>query len=122
MPILTPDFSQAIEMGPIDPNTYSAKVTAFEQQTSKSGNPMLMGSVELMVDGKPRQRRVYWVTSGAGAGSFKQYLRAIGRNDLAEGGKPVDTDEIINIEFMAVVDKDTYDGKPTDKIVNCLKA
>ena len=122
MPILQPDFAEALELGAIDPGTYPAKVLKFELGKSKKGDPMLIGDIELMVAGKPRNRRVWWLTSGKGSGSLKQYLRAVGLEKYTEAGTSFDSDDIVNLDFLAVIEADEYNGQKTDRIQNCLKA
>ena len=121
-PVIQPDFSEALDLSPIEPGTYPAKVIHFKPGVSKKGNPQLEGDVELVVDRKTRGRKVWWNTTGKGSGSLQQYLRAIGRVDLTAPGSSFDPDEIINVEFLAIVDSTEFEGQTRDQIVNCLKA
>jgi hypothetical protein len=128
MSIVEPDFSEALDMSPIDEGTYPARLIAGKMTMSKGGPgkesvPLFEAVVQLNVSGKNRERNVYLVTKGKGAGGFQQLLRAVGRDDLAGGGVAFDTDELLNIDFFAVVTKQQegqYAGR--DQVTSFLKA
>lgn len=130
MPIITPDTSNISEQTPIDAGTYPAKITAVDYKTSKSsGNPMIVPTFEVSVEGKARPRSAYLVITGEGAYGFDQLLRACGFEEMADkykqkgGEKPdFDTDELIGQELMVVIESDTYNGQLRDKIKSYLKA
>lgn len=127
MPKINPDLSQ---VGPIPAGTYRAKIIACEVKNSKAGNPMIVPEFEISVAGNTRTRSAYVVVTGAGARQFGQLLRATGFDSLANAyadpnvtEKPdFDTDDLIGQECTVVIEADTYNGEPTDKIASYMKA
>lgn len=123
MPIVQPDFSEAIDLSVIDEGTYESKMSVIKPMTSKKGDPMLECTCVMQVHGKPRERLTWMLTQGKGSGTFQQFLRAIGREDLAAGNVAFDTDELVGLDFMAIVThqtEGTYAGR--DQITGFLKA
>lgn len=128
MPIINPDTTEAEELGPIEPNTYKAKITEVKSQAAKSsGNPMIVVSLEIDVAGKPRSRDSYLVITGKGAFGFDQLLRVTGFSEYADKLKagekePFDTDQLVGQELNVVVIPDTYNGQLRDKVSSFLRA
>lgn len=129
MPIINPDTSAAVDMGPIEPGTYKAKITAVTVEMSKKGNPMVVPSFDVMVSGKPKPRKAYLVISGEGSGGFDQLLRATGNVGLAESYKDpqqsnpdFDTDTLIGMELDVVIESNLYEGQKRDQIRTFLKS
>lgn len=72
MPVVQPDFSEAIDLSPIDEGTYPAKMSVIKLTTSKAkGEPMLECTCVMQVHGKPRERNTWMLTQGKGSGSFQ---------------------------------------------------
>lgn len=131
MPIIQPDTSQQIDMGPIEPGTYNAKIVACSFERSKEkGTPMIVPELEVNVDGKLRKRKTWVVTEGAGSFNFDQLLRACNFDALADTYKDpnvanpdFDTDSLIGQELQVVVDTQLdKQGNPRDNIKTFLKA
>ncbi|CAB4165415.1 Protein of unknown function DUF669 [uncultured Caudovirales phage] len=129
MPVIYPDTTQMVEMGPIEPGTYPATITAVEGKTSKEkGTPMIVCDFDIVVGDATRKRKSYIVISGAGAFSFDQILRATGFENVAEQIKngekvPFDTDAMIGQELLVVIDKEVRrdNGELSDKIKTYMK-
>lgn len=122
MPLLEPDLS---DVGPIQPGTYTGKILTAEAKTSKSGNQMSVHKISLNVNGKSRERDVYLVVAGKGAYGFFNLLKACGFRDIADrmaAGEKVqfDNDQLIGQEVNCVVEPDTYNDSPSDKIASFL--
>jgi len=129
MTLITPDTSQSADMSPIEPNTYPAKIASCDFQMSSKGNPMIVPTFVLTVDGKERTRKSYIVTDGAGAFNFDQLLRACNFTELADTYKnpdvehpPFDTDQLVGQELMVVIETQIYQGEKRDAIKTYLKA
>lgn len=120
MPVIQPDTSEALDMSPIEPGTYKAKVTEVKTQNSKGSGgkqsvPMIVPKFNVTVDGKDRARISYLVIQGPGSGGFDQLLRACHMDELADQYKdpgqpnpPFDTDTLINQELNVVIDTQLY--------------
>lgn len=133
MPIVAPDTTQAQDMGPIDPGSYPATITACDSQKSKEkGTPMIVPKFDVTVPGaeKPRPRTSYIVLTGPGSWNFDQLLRAVHMDQLADQYKdpavnpkpPFDTDRLVGQKLQVVIEKDLYQGQVRDKITGFLKA
>lgn len=128
MPMINPDTTQAEELGAIEPGTYKAKISAVDAQVAKSsGNPMIVPTFDIDVNGKNRTRKAYLPITGAGAYGFDQLLRSTGFGDYADqlkaGDKtPWDTDNLIGQELNVVIVSDVYNGQQRDKVSSYLKA
>lgn len=129
MPLIQPDLSTAIDMGPIDPNTYPAEIKKVEYKMSKKNNPMLELDVDVEVNGKPRTRKAFLVITGEGAYNFGQLLRACHFDQLAEaysqpgGEKPAfDTDQLQGQKVNVVIDHQVFNGEKRDFIKSFLRA
>lgn len=123
MPILEPDLSDID--APIEGGTYKAKIVECDMQTSKSGNPMIVPKFVIQVNDKERTRQAYLVTSGKGAYGFANLLKATGFGDVVaalQRKEPVqfDTELLVGQELHVVVEPDTYNGQPSDKISSFL--
>jgi len=130
MPIVNPDTSNISEQGAIEPGTYKAKVSAVDFQTSKSGNPMIVVSMDVDVNGKSRPRKTWLVITGEGAYGFDNLLRATGFEEIADKFRDAsvqpkpdfNTDDLIGQEVNVVIESDTYNGQLRDKVRSFLKA
>lgn len=121
MPIIIPDTSEVKSIEPLEPGVYPGKITAVEFKTSKSGNPMIVPTVEITHDGATRTRNAYLVITGEGAYGFDSLLRACGYGDYAdrlrEGSKePFDTDTLIGLELNVQVEQEAYNGQMRDNV------
>lgn len=132
MPIVQPDTTQQVDMGPIEPGTYPAVITDVTPQASKEkGTPMLKTQFDVTIPGsdKPRPRTSYIVIQGAGSWNFDQLLRACNMGQLADqfkdptvSPKPTfDTDRLKGQKLQVVVEKDLYQGQVRDKITGFIK-
>lgn len=125
-PVINPDLS---EVGPIEPGTYKAKVIKCDAGTSGKGNPKIVPTFEVEVDGEVKSREAHIVTSGPGAFTFSQLLRACGLDGLAnqyedksQPNPPFNTDELIGSVLSVVIDENMYEGQKRDQITAYLKA
>jgi len=130
MPIINPDTSEAMDMSPIEPGTYSATVRQVDFKLSKEKKtPMIVPKFEVMVEGKPRSRNANLVISGPGSSGFDQLLRATGFVELADQYKDpnqpnpdFDTDSLIGIELQVRIDQELYEGEMRDNIKSFARA
>ena len=77
MPIINPDTSNMLDMSAIQAGTYPGEIAKADFEVSKSsGNPMIVVTTNVEVEGKQRPRKSYLVISGEGAYGFDQLLRA----------------------------------------------
>lgn len=131
-PIINPDTTEMLDMGPIDAGTYPAEIAAVTFEHAKSsGNPMIVAvfSVEV-AEGQKRPRKSYLVITGEGAFNFDQLLRATGFGTLADQYKDksvqpkpsFDTDMLVGQRVNVVIEPDTYNGQLRDKIKSFLPA
>ncbi len=128
MPVLKPDLTEMVDLSPIAPGTYKAKITEAPTKQSKGDSAkgkksvwMVVPKFEITVDGadKPRTRTAYLPVEGAGTYGFDQLLRACHFDDLADQYKDpsqpnpdFDTDQLIGQELQVVIDSEIY--QPTD--------
>lgn len=131
MPIINPDTSNMLDMSAIPAGTYPGEIVKADYETSKSsGNPMIVVTTDVEVDGKKRPRKSYLVISGEGAYGLDQLLRAVGMGQLADqykdphvSPKPdFDTDYLIGQKVNVIIEPDTYNGQLRDKIKGFLPA
>ena len=127
MAIINPDLSEAAGQGAIDPGTYKARITAAVAQDSSKGNPMVVPTFAVTVDGKERTRKAWLNTNGPAAFKFDSLLRAVGMDDLANRYKnkeqvPFDTDSLIGHELNVVIDSELYNNETRDSIKSFLRA
>jgi len=130
MPIINPDTSNMIDMGAIDSGTYTGTIRSIEFQTSKAGNPMIVPSIDIEVDGKVKTRKTWLVITGEGAYNFDQLLRCCGFSDIADAfkdpsvtNKPeFDTDDLIGCQVNVVINQSEYNGTLRDQISSFLPA
>lgn len=132
MPIINPDTTEAIEMGPIEPGTYPAEIKAVDFQMSKNGNPMIVTSFDVTVEQgkKPRPRKAWIVITGPGSYNFDQLLRATGFDSLADQYKDpeqanpeFDTDNLIGQHLQLVIDNRLDEqGNKRDEIKAYMRA
>jgi hypothetical protein len=128
-PIIQPDTSAALDLTASEPGVYHAKIIKADFQMSKAGNPMVVPTFELTVNGRKKERRAFLVTSGEGSGQFDQLLRACHMEELANAYKdptathpPFDTDTLVGQELDIQVENDLYQGRKTDVLAVFLKA
>lgn len=133
MPLIQPDLSEAMDLGPIPAGTYPAKIVGCEFKTSSKGKPMVVPEMEITVDGKNRKRKAYLVISGPGAYGFEQLLRACHFEAYADTLKDptapkagFDTDQFINQQLQVVVEEEIrsdegHQGEVSDRIKTFLK-
>lgn len=131
MPIINPDTSNMLDMSAIPAGTYPGEIAKADYETSKSsGNPMIVVTTNVEVEGKQRPRKSYLVISGEGAYGFDQLLRACGFSQLADAYKDpnvqpkpdFDTDQLIGQRVNVIIEPDTYNGQLRDKIKGFLPA
>lgn len=133
MPMITPDTSDALDMSPIPPGTYLAKVTNAETGISKAQNPKVVVHLDITVPGRRNvmKRQAHLAIAGQGSGGFDQMLRASGFEALAEQYRdpqapnpPFNTDDLIGKEFNVVIESgiNPTTGGKNDNIQTYLKA
>lgn len=130
-PIINPDTSNMVEMGAIPAGTYPSEIAKVDFETSKSsGNPMIVTTFDVEVDGKVRPRKAYLVIQGEGAYGFDQLLRSCGFQHLADAYKDpnvspkpdFDTDMLVGQKVNVVIEPDTYNGQLRDRVRSFLPA
>jgi hypothetical protein len=132
MPIVTPDTSQMVDMGPIEPGTYKAKVKACGVSKGKEkGTAMIVPDFEVFVPGQdePRPRTAWLVIEGKGTWGFDQFLRALHMDELADKYKdpsvspkpPLDTDIFVGQELQVVIEEQLYKGQKRDSISGYIR-
>lgn len=126
MPIIEPDLSEVESIKPMEPGTYRATCLTAVPKTSSSGNPMLEVESEVDYNGQTRKKKDWIVTSGKAAYKFENFLRAVGMDEAADKLRakerfPIDTDNFLGATYNVVVEADTYNGEPTDRISKYLK-
>lgn len=129
MPIIQPDLSE-VQSNVIEPNTWMANITNVETGISKNGNPKIVVHLDVTAQGgKQFKRQSHLIITGKGAFQFEQLLRATGFGDVADAYKnpnapkpDFDTDMLIGKPVNVVVEADTYNGAPSDKIQQFLAA
>ena len=131
MPIINPDTSNMLDMSSIPAGTYPGEIAKAEFETAKSsGNPMIVVTTNVEVDGKSRPRKSYLVIAGEGAYGLDQLLRAVGFSELADQYKnpsvqpkpDFDTDQLIGQRVNVIIEPDTYNGQLRDRIKGFLPA
>lgn len=129
-PIVTPDTTQMVNMGPIDPGTYKAKVKACGAQKGKEkGTNMIVPEFEVQVGEDVRPRTAYICIEGKGAWNFDQFLRAVHMDALADQyadpnvqpKPPLDTDIFVGQELQVVIEPNMYQGQLRDQITGYLR-
>ena len=131
-PIIQPDTTEAVDLSPIEPNTYLAEVMKVDFQTSSKGGAMIVPSFDVTVESgkKPRSRKTFLNISGPGSSGFDQLLRACHLDALADQFKDpavqpkpqFDTDTLIGQKVQVVIVEDMYQNQKRDKITSFLKA
>lgn len=127
MPIITPDTSEMQEFKPIDPGTYPARIVQVDSGTSGTGNPKIVVTMQVEVDGKEIKRQAHLVTKGPGSFNFDQILRATGQGEYADElkknpGLPFDTDVMVGQTIQVVIDHQLYQGETRDQIKSYLRS
>ena len=117
--LITPDLSEAVEMGAIPPGIYTARVTGIDLKNSKSGSGQYF-QWELTLFGSEGELSKFnnWkvthrtMTSGKGAGMLKSFYKACTHNEL-EG--QVDFGLLIGSEVqVTLVEGKAQDGSPSN--------
>lgn len=115
-PLITPDFSEALEFTALTPGTYKARIVGCETKQTQAGNTRLLWKLETFGSEKTENNnRTLWHStpvSGKGAGILKSFVTAA-TGETPTG--PFDTDKILGREIkVTVVDgKDYKTGEPT---------
>lgn len=130
MPIINPDTTQMVDMGPITPGTYPAEAISVEYTNSKAGNPMIVVSWEIDVGGTKRPRKAYHVITGEGAAGFDNLLRSCHFTQLADQYKDpkvmpkpsFDTDQLIGQRVQVIIEPNLYNNEMRDQIKSYLPA
>src|SRR5256885_1079438 len=122
MPVLQPDTSQAEDFGtPIPPGTYAARIAECAVGKSKAGNDKIVPKFKIKVGETERTRVAHIVTSGEGAMGFDGLLRAAKMSQLADAYRdkalktkpPFDTDSLVGVELMVVIEPNLYHNPQT---------
>lgn len=129
MPIITPDFSEAVENTPIPSGVYKARISDCTQKTSKAGNAMLDWKLTIFgAEGeyaKQNNRPVFMNTMLSGPGAFR--LKDLAKAALGEVPTQIDTDNFLGKEVeITVASRLQEDGTPSNfpdvKAVRSLRA
>jgi len=98
---LTPDFSQAVEMGALPPGVHKVRVVGAEEKTSQAGNQYVSWKLETFgAEVSQLNNRVVFhstPTTGKGAGILKSFLVAA-MGELPGGS--FDTDAVLGRELQ----------------------
>lgn len=106
--LVTPNFDEAVEMKPLLPGIYSARVIKHESTHSKKGDPMIkwtmviFGATGDMKSANDREISAYTMMTGKGAGKLRDMLKATG---LPYDGSPFDPDEASGKEVQITLKK-----------------
>ena len=124
MPIIKPDFSEAMTFETIPAGDYCVRILGCEQRVGKtSGKPYLAWTLEIFNSSESRfnGRKIWSNTSfmGKGAGVFKTMVEAItGKTDSSA----IDTDHFIGKEIIAHVEHENDPKGELRETVNYFKA
>jgi hypothetical protein len=118
------DPSEAVEFARLVPGTYHADIVERpEKKYSQQGNPMMV--VKFFVTdqefyGATPTRR--FMLSGKGGGWTKEFLKAIGLPDEAEGKKPIVPTQVQGRRCMIKTDwQKNQDGSISDEWTDVVK-
>jgi hypothetical protein len=118
------DPSEAVEFARLVPGWYHADIVERpERKFSQNGNPMMV--VRFLVTdqefyGATPLRR--FMLSGKGAGWTKEFLRAIGLDEEAEGKKPINPGAIVGRRCMIKTEwQKNADGSVSDEWTEVVK-
>lgn len=104
--LITPDFDEAIDMGPVAAGKYNARIIGVEQKTAKSGNPYLNWRAELVgtEGGKQNGKLVFFMTmyTGKAANQIKDLWKAA-TGELPAAGQPWDPNTLLGREVSIAV-------------------
>lgn len=107
MPVLTPDYSEAVELQVVPAGTYNARIVDAKPMTAKStGNPYIKWELQIFGatgDYQKFNNAKLWTNTmltGRGAGMLKTFVKAV--NPEYDGG-PVDTDACMGKGIQVVV-------------------
>lgn len=114
-PLISPDFSEAVEFSPLPKGNYKVRITDCQTKQTKAGDTRLMWKLQTFGQSDPalNNRTITFGTmiSGKGAGFLKQLIRA------ATGEEPTgsfNTDALLGREVLAtVVEGKDQDGNPS---------
>jgi hypothetical protein len=127
MPVLQPDTSAAEDFStPIPPNTYPARIVSVEVGKSKAGNDKIVPKFKIMTKDGERTRVAHLVIAGEGSMGFDQLLRAAKMTDLADAYRdkelkkkpPFDTNSLVGVELMVVIEPNLYHNPETKQDEN----
>ena len=114
---IQPDFSEAVQFGECVPGLYKLQVVSSSAEKSREKGTRMINWGLTIVErikggddveiGRELQRRT--PIEGKGAGFLEQFLKALGRTDLAmDKGKAWDTDEIHGMFVGADIGNRSY--------------
>lgn len=128
MTIIQPRTQDMVDLTPLDPATYPARITQVTAGLSKAGNPKIVVVFSVTTsDGKTRPRTAHIATTGDGAWNYDQLLRAVHMGELADRYKageeiPFDTDSLVEQELNLVITHQLYQDQTRDQISGYLAA
>lgn len=112
---ITPDYSEALESGPVPAGVYNTRIDSWTEKTSKAGAKYLSWKLVIFGaqgDSAKQNNRVVFLTtmtSGPGAGILKSFVKAA----LGEVPTEFDTDNLVGRELqVTLVDRQKPDGEP----------
>lgn len=118
--LITPDLSEAVELTPVPPGTYSARVTGLEAKNSKAipSTPYIKWELTLFgAEGelaKFNNWKVYTNTmlAGKGAGMLKSFYKACKKEEFAGGA--FDFSTLVGSEIqVTLAEGQPYNGEPS---------
>lgn len=106
--LITPDFSEEIDMTPVPAGSYNARITGVEQRVGKtSGNPYLNWTAEVVgaKDTKQNGKLVYFMTmyTGKAAGQIKELWKAA-TGETPAAGQPWNPQTLMGREISVLVE------------------
>jgi Protein of unknown function (DUF669) len=107
--IVAPDFSEAVELTPIQPGVYKTRIVDVEQKTSRKGDAYLQWKLQIFGATGEFSKfnnlhvRNTTMLTGKGAGRLKELALAA----LGKVPAPFDTNEFIGRELLATIVPET---------------
>ena len=109
MQMIRPDFSEAIDMSPIPPGKYRARIINAEYKVSKkSGDPYLNWKLEVSEpETKQTGKEFYHITmiKGKGTGVLKQFVSAVLNEEVDFSNFEFDPSDFYGRELMVTLQK-----------------